>query len=96
MKVLMSYEQYTRESEIKEKNQKEYEKELVRSILITRNKLDVANKNYEYAEDELIDYYLYKIKAEKAKYNYLLRKAKQNGIILDFIKDTSIEDIKVV
>ena len=92
----MSYEQYTRESGLKEKNQKEYEKELVRSIIITRNKLNVANKNYEYAEDELIDYYLYKIKAEKAKYNYLLKKAKQNGIILDFIKDLDMEDIKVV
>lgn len=92
----MSYEKYTRESEIQDKNQKEYEKELVQSILITRNNLDVANKNYEYAEEELIDYYLYKIKAEKAKYSYLLRKAKQNGIILDFIKDFKSEDIKVV
>ena len=92
----MSYEKYVRENEILDKNQKEYEKELVQSILVTRNNLDVANKNYEYAEEELIDYYLYKIKAEKAKYNYLLRKAKQNGIIIDFLKDYNITDTKVV
>lgn len=89
----MMYEEYIRENKIAEKKQKEYEQELVKSILITKNKLEVASKNYEYAEDELIDYYLYKIKAEKAKYNYLLRKAKQNGIILDFIQD---EETKVV
>lgn len=92
----MEYERYTKESRLTEKNQKDYEKDLVRSIIITKNKLDVANKNYEYAEDELIDYYLYKIKAEKAKFNYLLKKAKQSGIILDFIKDLDFEDIKVV
>lgn len=92
----MEYEKYTKESRLTERNQNEYEKDLVRSIIITKNKLDVANKNYEYAEDELIDYYLYKIKAEKAKFNYLLKKAKQNGIILDFIKDLDLEDIKVV
>ncbi len=92
----MKFEQYSRETTITEKNQKDYEKDLVRSIILTRNNLEVANRNYEYAEGELIDYYLYKIKAEKAKYNYLLRKAKQNGIILDFIKDLEIEDTKVV
>lgn len=92
----MKFEQYSRESTITEKNQKDYEKDLVKSIIITRNNLEVANRNYEYAEDELIDYYLYKIKAEKAKYNYLLKKAKQNGIILDFIRDLDIEDTKVV
>ena len=92
----MNYEQYTKETRLTEKNQREYEKDLVKSIIITKNKLDVANKNYEYAEDELIDYYLYKIKAEKAKFNYLLKKAKQSGIILDFIKDLDFEDIKVV
>ena len=92
----MSYEKYVRENEILDKNQKEYEKELVQSIIVTRNNLDVANKNYEQAEEELIDYYLYKIKAEKAKYNYLLRKAKQNGIIIDFLKDFNVTDTKVV
>lgn len=92
----MEYEKYIKETRLTEKKQNEYEKDLVRSIIITKNKLDVANKNYEYAEDELIDYYLYKIKAEKAKFNYLLKKAKQSGIILDFIKDLDFEDIKVV
>ena len=93
----MEFEQYQKENDkITDKNQKDYERELVESLIITRNNLYVATKNYEYAEDELIDYYLYKIKAEKAKYNYLLKKAKKNGIILDFIKDINFDDTKVV
>ena len=36
-----------------------------------------ANNNYEFADGDLIDYYLYQIKATQSKYNYLLKKAKQ-------------------
>ena len=93
----MDFEQYKKENDkITDKNQKDYERDLVESLISTRNNLYVATKNYEYAEDELIDYYLYKIKAEKAKYNYLLKKAKKNGIILDFVRDINFDDIKVV
>ena len=81
-------DRYSDETLITEKNQKTYEEELINSIITTQKKLNLASKNYEFAEDELIDYYLYKIKAEKAKYSYLLKKAKQNGIILDFIEDS--------
>ena len=37
--------------------------ELVECILKTKTDLNVANKNFEQAEGELIDYYLYQIKA---------------------------------
>ena len=33
--------------------------------------------NMEYAEGELIDYYVYKIKAEEAQYAYLIKKIKE-------------------
>ncbi len=87
---------YSEDENLLKKSQKDYESEIVSSIIETQNKLIIANKNYEYAEDELIDYYLYNIKAEKAKFNYLLRKAKKNGIILDFVNDVRFKDIKVV
>lgn len=87
---------YSEDENLSKKSQREYENELINSIIDTQNRLILANKNYEYAEDELIDYYLYNIKAEKAKFNYLLRKAKKCGIILDFVKDVSFNDIKVM
>lgn len=87
---------YSEDENLLKKSQKDYESEIVSSIIETQNKLIIANRNYEYAEDELIDYYLYNIKAEKAKFNYLLRKAKKNGIILDFVNDVRFKDIKVV
>lgn len=41
--------------------------------------------NMQYADDrDLVDYYTYKIKAEEAKYDYLIREAKrvEKGLIL--------------
>ena len=51
--------------------------------------LNVNIKNYEYAEPEQIDYYLYQIKANKAKLNYLIKEAKEKKIEL-----SSVEKIK--
>ena len=40
--------------------------------------------NFEQAEDEeLIDYYIYKMKACQVRYNYLLKKAKEIGLKQD-------------
>lgn len=63
-----------------------------------KTKMDLENSstNYEYAEDELIDYYLYQIKANQAKLNYLLRKAKKSGIILDRIKELELRKMKYI
>ena len=61
--------------------------ELVECILKTKTDLNVANKNFEQAEGELIDYYLYQIKAHKAKLDYLIKLAKLNGIEVDMITD---------
>ena len=59
---------------------------LIQSIIHTNNEIEVAQKNYEFAEGELIDYYLYEIKANQSKLNYLIKKSKKNGIELDRIK----------
>ncbi|MCI8352415.1 MAG: YaaL family protein [Clostridia bacterium] len=84
------YEEYVKELKLIEKTEEESNIELIKSIIKTKMDLDNANKNYEFAEGELIDYYLYQIKANQSKLNYLLRKAKKNGIIIDMIKQIEI------
>ncbi len=61
--------------------------ELVKSIIKTKAELNVASKNYEQAEGELIDYYLYQIKAHKAKLDYLIREVKKKGFKIDMINE---------
>ncbi len=96
------YEEFVKEFKIKEKNKEELDTELIKSIIKTRIDLENANKNYEFAEGELIDYFLYQIKANQSKLNYLLKKAKKNGIIIDMVKQIEIrkqkylEDINAV
>ena len=63
---------------------------LVQNMLSTINQIEVARKNYEFAEGELIDYYLYEIKANQAKLNYLLKKSKKNGIEISHMQKLQI------
>ena len=78
-------EEYRKEEKIIEKTEIEKEIELVKSIIKTREELKNANKNFEYAEDDLVDYYTYQIKANQAKLNYLIKLAKTKGIVVDMI-----------
>ena len=73
-------EEYLIEKMIKGKNDKEKELELMKSIIETKELLKVARCNFEYAEDELIDYYTYQIKAHQSKLDYLIKVAKRRGI----------------
>ena len=79
--------EYIRETKIIEKTEFEKESELIKSIISTREELKIANKNFEYAQDELVDYYSYKIKANQAKLDYLIKMAKIKGIEVDMISD---------
>lgn len=83
-------EEYLRDYEILDKNEKEKEIELIKCIIKVREDLKNANKNFEFAEDELIDYYTYQIKANQSKLNYLIKKAKSNGISLDMINEIKL------
>ena len=51
--------------------------ELMKSIIDANRELKLAIKNFESAEAELIDYYSYQIKANKAKLDYLIREVKE-------------------
>ncbi|MBD8922777.1 DUF2508 family protein [bacterium] len=59
--------------------------ELIKNILKTREELKNNNKNFEFAELDLVDYYIYQIKANQAKLNYLFKLAKAKGITIDSI-----------
>ena len=80
----------------KEKNEQEKNAELIYCILKTKSDLDLANKNFDYAEDEMIDYFLYQIKAYQAKLDYLVRQAKNRKIELDMIDALYYNENKVV
>ena len=50
------------------------------------------NRNFEFAEMELVDYYIYQIKANQAKLDYLLKLAKASGITIDRINQIKYEN----
>ena len=69
-------EEFVKETKIIDKNDKEKERELLSSIIRTRIELEQAHKNFEFAEEGLIDYYSYEIKANQSKLDHLTRLAK--------------------
>ncbi|WP_010246612.1 DUF2508 family protein [Acetivibrio cellulolyticus] len=74
---------------IKENSELEkYEVNDIQNLIdnITKAKKDwiKANADFDYAvEDDMIDYHTYKIKAYQARYEYLLKIAKEKGIRLE-------------
>lgn len=83
----MQNEYYVKESKIIEQSEIEKEIELVKNIIKTREELKNANRNFEFAKDDLVDYYSYQIKANQAKLDYLIKLAKSKGIEVDMIND---------
>ena len=86
-------EEYVRENKIQDKSEEEKRMELLINIIKTKKDLDDSNNNFEYAENERIDYYTYQIKANKTKLDYLIKKAQSKGIILDCINELEIRKI---
>lgn len=85
-------EEFVKEYKIKDKSKDELNTILVQSIIKTNNDLRNARNNYEFAEGELIDYYLYQIKANQSKLNYLIKKSKTNGITIDRLKQIELKN----
>ena len=84
-------EEFRKEQLIKDKSEFDKEIELIRNIIKTREELKNDNKNFEFAEMELVDYYIYHIKANQAKLDYLIKLAKANGITIDIINQIKYE-----
>lgn len=78
---------YMQESEIETLDEREKEIELIKNIIFTRKEIKNVDKNFEYAQDDLVDYYIYQMKANQAKLNYLIKMAKMKGITVDMIND---------
>lgn len=87
-------EEFIKEKKIIDKSKDDLNTVLVQSIIKTNSELHNARNNYEYAEDELIDYYLYQIKANQAKLNYLIKQSKTNGITIDRLKQIEIKNME--
>ena len=89
-------DEYIKIQKIKDITQKQKEEELIKCVMKTKLELEVARNNYEYAEDELIDYFAYQIKANQAKLDYLLGRVKKRGIILDLATKIELKNKKVI
>ena len=85
-------EEYLKEQLIMEKTEEEKKKELFKNIIQTKEELKNANINFEYADPELVDYYVYKIKAGQSKLDTLIKEAKKNGLVLDMINAIDIKE----
>ena len=84
-------EEFIKEELVENKNELDKEIELIRNIIKTREELKSDNRNFEYAESDLIDYYIYHIKANQAKLDYLIKLAKMKGIAIDSIEQKKYE-----
>ena len=74
------YNEFIKESKIIDKNEEEKDEELKETIKDVNNNLMNMYKNLQFANSDLIDYYTYQIKAEEAKYSYLIKLAKKRNL----------------
>ena len=83
-------DKFIQELKLEEKTGEEQDTELMKSVIKAKLELDIATKNFEQADDELIDYYTYQIKANQAKLDYLLKKVKHKSLALDMIEEIKL------
>ena len=88
------HEEYLKEYIVNEKTEFEKEIKLIRNIIKTREELKSYDKNFEFAEGDLVDYYTYQIKANQAKLSYLIKLAKIKGLEVDMINDLKFRTLK--
>lgn len=82
--------EFEKEDLILDKNDFEKTEQLIKSIIKTQKDLAKAHINFDFAEDELVDFYTYQIKALQSKLDYLTRVAKIKKL------DSNFFDKKVV
>lgn len=78
-------EDYIKEVPLINLNENQADMEIIRSILKSQKELELAHRNFDYAEDDLIDYYAFKIKSEQSKIDYLLKKAKNKKLVMSSV-----------
>ena len=70
-------EEFIKEEKILNKSEEDIKLEILNGLNSVKNSLKSSYNNMKYAEGDLVDYYIYKIKAEEARYAYLLKKNKE-------------------
>lgn len=84
-------EKYIKETALIEKNEVEKEEEIIANIIRVKKDLDVARRNFDYAKSrDLVDYYIYQIKANQSKLDYLIKLAKAKGLFVNIINEVEI------
>jgi len=62
--------------------------ELIGSLKEAKREWADATMNFDYVDDqEMVDYYTYKIKACEIRYEYFLRKIKERGVKVDIAEE---------
>ena len=77
--------EYVKENPIIDQNDTEKKNQLIESIINTREDLNKAHINFEFAEGDLVDFYTYQIMALQTKLDYLTKLAKLKKVDFDFI-----------
>ena len=77
------YDEFIKETKIKDRTEEEKEYELIENIKFVKNTLNNMYRNLQFADGDLIDCFTYQIKAEEAKYNYLIKKAKNKNLTFE-------------
>ena len=70
-------EEFIKEEKILNKSEEDIKIDLLNGLNSIKNSLKSSYNNMKYAEGDLVDYYIYKIKAEEARYAYLLKRIKE-------------------
>ena len=73
-------DEFYKEFKIIDMTEEEKEIELIKAIKNVKKNLKDMYNNLQFADSDLIDYYTYQIKAEEAKYNYLIKQAKKKKL----------------
>ena len=89
-------EEFVKEHRIKELTAKDKDEDIIKNVIKAKSELECAINNFEYAENGLIDYFSYQIKANQAKLDYLLKKAKRRGILLSMIEEIEMKTKKAM
>ena len=89
-------EEFVKEHRIKELTAKDKDEDIIKNVIKAKSELECVINNFEYAENDLIDYFSYQIKANQAKLDYLLKKAKRRGILLSMIEEIEMKTKKAM
>lgn len=69
---------FIKEVKLMDRNQADTYKDIISNIENVKKTLDRDYKNMQFIEDRnLVDYFTYKIKAEEAQYDFLIKEAKK-------------------